>query len=112
MLDFKQLQEENKEWVKRNFDAKRPDREMAWKPIFGVVEEVGELAHSILKQSQGIRGSYEEHEAKAKDAVGDITVFLADVCSAMGWDYQEIIETTWNEVKARNWKKSQADGGE
>ncbi len=110
MLTFKQLQEENCEWVKRNFNVQRPNREDGWKPVFGVMEEVGELSHSLLKQSQGIRGSTEEHEANAQDAIGDITVFLADVCSAYGWDYQEIVENVWNTVKQRNWNNNKTNG--
>jgi flavin-dependent thymidylate synthase len=109
-LTFKQLQEENKKWCQHNFDRSYPDRDNGWKPIFGVMEEVGELAHSILKQSQGIRGTTEEHEAKAKDAVADATVFLADVCSMYGWDYQTVIEETWDEVKKRDWKKNKEEG--
>lgn len=109
-LTFKQLQEEHKTWGAYNFDYQWPDREQAWKPVFGVMEELGELAHAILKQTQGIRGSFQENEIKAQDAIGDITVFLASVCSAMGWDFQELVEKTWNEVKVRDYKKNKNGG--
>lgn len=92
-LNFAQLQVEHNEWAKHNFDVVRPNREGAWKSVMGVMEELGELSHSLLKQNQGIRGSFEQHEEKAKDAVGDMVVFLADLCSNMGWNFQTIVET-------------------
>ncbi|MBW3545454.1 MAG: hypothetical protein KY428_07645 [Bacteroidetes bacterium] len=109
-LTFKQLQTENREWVMRNFGVSRPNATEFWKPVLGVMEELGELSHALLKRSQGIRGSYEEHTEKAKDAIADATVFLADVCSALGFDYQEIVETAWNEVKQRDWTKNKNNG--
>jgi NTP pyrophosphatase (non-canonical NTP hydrolase) len=105
MLTFKQLQEEQKAWVKHNF----PNR--TFEDCFkGIVEEVGELSHSLLKQNQGIRGTHEEHEALIKDAVGDIVVFLSDFCEARGYDFQTIVEKTWFEVKQRNWKQNSLTG--
>jgi NTP pyrophosphatase (non-canonical NTP hydrolase) len=108
MLTFRQLQRENAEWAERNFGARPSDRS-PW-VVFGIVEEVGELCHALLKQHQGIRGSWDEHEAKAKDAVGDILVYLANTCERHGWDMQEIIEQTWAEVKARDWVENKANG--
>jgi len=98
-LNLKQLQEEQRPWVKHNFPGRKP-----YFPLLGVMEEVGELAHAHLKAEQGIRGSTEELNAKAQDAIGDIVVFLADYCSANGYDFQEIIEQVWAEVKERDWK--------
>lgn len=119
MMTFRQLQEEQRAWIKHNF----PDR--TTNSCFkGVTEEIGELtvalcqmvpalgrlAHSLLKQEQGIRGTHSEHEKEAKDAVGDITVFLSDLCESKGWDYQTIIEEVWGQVKQRNWKSHSKDG--
>jgi NTP pyrophosphatase (non-canonical NTP hydrolase) len=42
----------------------------------GLIEEIGELAHANLKAKQNIRGTQAEHEAAAKDAIGDMTVYL------------------------------------
>lgn len=42
----------------------------------GVIEELGELAHASLKAKQNIRGTPDQHEADAKDAIGDLTVYL------------------------------------
>jgi NTP pyrophosphatase (non-canonical NTP hydrolase) len=104
MLTLKQLQEEQKPWVKHNF----PER-LDYHPFLGLMEEVGELAHSHLKLLQGIRVN-EDHHAKAKDAVGDIVIFLADYCSARGYDLQECVEKTWAEVKQRDWKTNKVNG--
>lgn len=97
-MDFRQLQAEQAKWAEHNFGDQPPEIS-----FLGVVEEVGELAHTILKRKQGIRTS-EDHEAKGKDAVGDILIFLADFCTRSGWDLQEIIEQTWAEVSQRDWK--------
>jgi NTP pyrophosphatase (non-canonical NTP hydrolase) len=104
-LTFRQLQTEHKTWSSRNFDTQFPDTVKFWQPIFGVMEELGELTHALLKQSQNIRGTDAEHIQKQKDAIGDITIFLASTCSALGFNFQELVETTWNEVKQRNYKK-------
>lgn len=74
MLDYKQLVAERNQWVKTNF----PDQEPGTDSVFGVMEEVGELAHAHLKQKQGIRMN-EDHDAKAKDAIGDVIIYLLGV---------------------------------
>ncbi len=99
-MNFKKIQKEQDVWSRKNFGNKK-----VYQPILGAAEEVGELAHAYLKMEQGIRGTRQEHEAKMKDAVGDTCVFLMDLCNQMGWQLDEIIESTWNEVKKRNWKK-------
>ena len=75
------------------------------------LEEIGELAHSHLKQEQGIRGTDSEHEHNAKDAIGDALVYLCDYCSRRGWDIQEILSQTWEHVSKRDWQKNSKDGG-
>ena len=99
------FQREVLEWVLKNFNVDDPTD-----PLLGVVEEVGELAHAILKQKQGIRGTFEEHEAAAKDAVGDICVYLADLCGRRGWDLEDIMVETLNHIKQRDWKARPTTG--
>lgn len=105
-INFEILQREVDEWSKKNFGENPP----LWK-FLGVVEEVGELAHAELKMLQGIRTD-EDHEAKGKDAVGDILVYLVDYCSRRGWSMQDIIEQVWGRVKQRDWKKDPVKGGD
>jgi NTP pyrophosphatase (non-canonical NTP hydrolase) len=118
MLTFKQLQEEVSLWANKNFgdrlrkmgelgeDEPRP----AWHPLLGLGEELGELDHAYLKMQQKIRGSSKKHIDEAKDAVGDILIYLADFCALMGFDMQEIIEETWNQVQKRDWEKNPEAG--
>lgn len=51
-------------------------------PDYGVVEEIGELSHAVLKNLQGIRGfdNIDKFRAAVLDALGDIMVFLSHWC--------------------------------
>lgn len=100
---LRRLQTEQVPWVKHNF-GDRP----SWMPLLGAVEELGELAHAHLKQAQGIRVS-EDHDAKAKDAVADVVIYLADYCTARGYDLESLVMDTWDKVKQRDWKAHPAD---
>lgn len=68
---WEQLITERNAWVAHNFPG--PDMPNS---LIGVFEECGELAHCHLKEKQAIRGTAEEHVANAKDAVGDIIIYL------------------------------------
>lgn len=102
---LRKIQDEQRPWLKHNFGNRRPP----WMPLLGVMEEVGELAHSYLKQAQGIRTG-EDHVEGAKDAVADIVIFLADFCSAVGFDMESIVQDTWDRVKTRDWKADPVNG--
>jgi NTP pyrophosphatase (non-canonical NTP hydrolase) len=105
---LRRLQDEQKPWVAKNFGVEGRRR---WQhPFMGVVEEVGELSHALLKQEQGIRGTRAEHEEAAQDAVGDIVVYLADLCTSRGWSFADIVETVWAQVKQRDWTKDPQEG--
>lgn len=95
-MTLKQLQAEVKEWATHNFpEAERVD------PVLGVAEETGELCHAVLKMKQGIRTS-EDHMEEAIDAIGDLVIYLADVCNKYGFDLESIVYSTWDEVKQRD----------
>lgn len=79
-LDWATLVKERDEWDARNFPPYRgeiPGNDS----ILGCIEELGELTHAYLKRKQGIRGTVAEHDEAAKDAIGDITVYLLGVIS-------------------------------
>lgn len=97
------IQKQVHEWRKYNFPNSGDLHQ-----FLGVVEEVGELSHAILKMAQGIRG--DKHEEEARDAVGDIMIYLMNFCSENGWDLEEIIEETWDQVQRRNWVDYPKDG--
>ena len=69
-LNLSEVQWEQKSWEQHNFPNK------IWQHAFmGMVEELGELSHALLKQEQGIRGDKNELELLAKDAIGDLLIF-------------------------------------
>jgi NTP pyrophosphatase (non-canonical NTP hydrolase) len=127
-FNFDQLQHEVREWSDRNFGNETPLNSV--KNVLGIIEECGELAaedpsvavalmvvlgnlsHSHLKELQGIRGTAAEHQAKIKDAVGDIIVYLADYCGSRGFALQDVVESVWTRVKARDWTKDALHGGD
>tara|TARA_Y100000310_G_scaffold143479_1_gene142842 strand:+ start:1541 stop:1861 length:321 start_codon:yes stop_codon:yes gene_type:complete len=104
-LDLQQLQIEVSDWQAKNFPNGEP-----WEPVMGVAEEVGELSHAFLKKHQGIRLN-EDHEAAMKDAVGDVVIYLADVCHRNGFNLAECVTTAWDEVKQRDWEKHRVEHG-
>lgn len=106
MITLNELQKEVKIWADRNFGTDRNHLH----PLLGVAEEVGELNHAILKMEQGIRGSKSKHYVEAKDAIGDIIVFLADFCAQNGFDLQECVDMAWNTASKRDWTKSVSKG--
>jgi len=89
-VDLKKFQAELKEWSVHNFGPLPPEGELPEHPLTGLMEELGELAHAHLKQQQGIRGTASEHEAAAKDAIGDLIIFLCDYSTRRGWDLDEL----------------------
>ena len=107
-LDFATLQREHADWAYHNFGPSKPDSHLA--AMLGVMEEVGELSHSVLKGRQGIRGTPEEHRLNAQDAVGDIVIFLSDFCTRYDIDFQHAVEKTWAQVKQRDWTKNKVNG--
>ena len=104
-LSLVRFQDEVSAWSRSNFgDGESVD------PLLGLAEEVGELCHAFLKRKQGIRGTPAEHQSAIVDAIGDITIYLADFCRREGLFLDEIVEHTWAKVKLRNWKENPNDG--
>lgn len=105
-LTLSQLQKEQAEWASYNF----PDVVNSWEPFLGIVEEVGELSHALLKRKQGIRGTEWEHQLEIWDSVGDIVVYLADFCTREKIDFHACVEQVWERVKQRDWQKDKLNG--
>lgn len=101
------LQKQHAAWEAVNFPESSQN---SMHSLVGVVEEVGELAHALLKMDQKIRGTDEEHIAEGKDAVGDIFIYMAGLCNKHGWNMQKCIEKAWIEVANRDWTKNRMDG--
>ncbi len=92
------LQDQHKKWIEHNFPNATSDMQFK-----GLVEEVGELAHALLKREQNIRGSQENYNEKIKDAIGDIVIFLSGFCIQEGLDLHKCVFDTWKEVQKRDW---------
>lgn len=105
-ITLRKLQSVTGRWAKHNFGDKRAPHQ----PLLGISEEVGELCHAHLKKEQGIRGTPEELDAQARDAVGDIVIFLADYCNLNGFDFQDAVDSAWNEVSKRDWTTDKTTG--
>lgn len=63
------------QWSLRNFEHKRA-------PELGIIEEIGEATHCVLKRIQGIRGfdNMEHFKKEFGDALADIMIYLSDWC--------------------------------
>ena len=85
-MDWDKLVNEHITWEERNFPE--PDKEKSMRHrVFGVMEEAGELAHAHLKHAQDIRGMSTENLfiLKARDAIGDVTIYLLGVMGELSY---------------------------
>lgn len=104
-----QMQAQLAAWQGRNFGAATLEQ-----IALGVCEEAGELAHAVLKRSQGIRGFDDDAKFKeyARDAAGDVMVFLGQLLTALRSDMETVYLVTGRQVLARDWKKDPGKAGE
>jgi len=91
-------------WAFRNFGIQTSSQ-----MLLGAMEELGELAHAHLKKEQEIRKN-EDHDEKARDAVGDIIIYLMQYCSLRNWDIETVISDAVEAVLSRDWKINPIDG--
>jgi NTP pyrophosphatase (non-canonical NTP hydrolase) len=123
-FNFATLQDEVGRWSDQMF----PD-DHAYHKLLGVIEEAGELAqtegdehlsgliiilgrlaHAQLKTENKIRVS-QDHDRTAKDAIGEILIFLAGYCHKRGFQMQECAEETWNQIVAKRTRQDFIDAG-
>jgi len=77
--NLSQIQSELKDWTKYNFGEQE-----SIIPIYGIIEEIGELTHAHLKELQNIRKS--DFLADKADAIGDITIYLLNYFNCINVD--------------------------
>lgn len=65
--------------------------------LHGMVSEIGEL-HGIYQKVYQGHSAEEEHKKKE---CGDLLWFLAEYCTANGWDLSEVAETNIEKLKSR-----------
>ena len=79
---LQEIQSELKVWTEYNFGHRTPEIS-----ILGMIEELGELSHAILKEKQGIRQS--DFLADKKDAIADLTIYVLDYLNSINKNYSE-----------------------
>lgn len=99
-MDLSEMQRERNVWVSRNFPG-----DTLMDSFQGMVEEIGEISHHILKRRQGIRGSDEMHTEEIKDGVCDLIIFALGIATHEGFDLGAALDETWDKVKNRDWVK-------
>ena len=74
---------EHKVWLDREFPGQPPEL-----PVYGMMEEAGELLHVLLKQRQSELWGHEprypvaEQRARLVDAIGDCAIFYASALNS------------------------------
>lgn len=99
-LSLRDTQARLAEWQAGNRLAATPEL-----LVLGVMEELGELAHCLLKRAQGIRGydNPDKFRAESRDAIGDCLIYLTQVAHALGYDLQDVLDETAAQVLKRDW---------
>lgn len=105
---FSLKQRELNEWQKKNFGVSQVED-----MVLGMAEEVGELAHWILKRKQGIREASNGGDCKEEiaDAFADVVVFGIQAMSYEGIDAEKAFSNTVKEVLARDFVNNPSGKG-
>jgi len=88
ITDMREILTIGQEWQDYNFGHVEN-----WKPATGLIEEVGELAHAILKKAQKIRSysnpANDGTEFALLDAIADAVIYLGQYCAQEGLVFPE-----------------------
>lgn len=72
---------------------------------------LGRVAHSFLKNAQGIRGTPAEHRASLQKNLGHLYWWLDRIARGFAeTPLLDLVQTTWSLVKKRDWKKNPTAG--
>lgn len=85
------------ELAARTINSQLYDYEMEMHALHGMVGEIGELNSLYQKAFQG----HEFDELHAKKELGDLLWFIAEYCTAMNWNLDDVMELNINKLKAR-----------
>jgi NTP pyrophosphatase (non-canonical NTP hydrolase) len=103
-------QKELSDWQDKNFGNTNSTVETVW-CLAGMIEELGEFAHALLKSVQGIRGiSKEQADKEMADAFGDIVIYGTQAMTTRNIDAEKAISDTIAEVLNRDWIKYPKNG--
>ena len=73
--------------------------------LYGMVGEIGELHSLYQKMYQG----HETSEEHAKKELVDLLWFIAEYCTAMGWDMGDVAQMNIDKLRARYPEGFEAD---
>lgn len=108
---LRELQKMVGTWARKNFGPHvGPENIQGYRCLLGAIEELGELCHAHLKQEQGIRGTPDIQDEQARDALGDIVIYLCDYCEARRFDFEDCVRAAWSKVKERDWRRFPNNG--
>lgn len=72
-------------------------RDCEYHALHGMVGEIGEL-HSIYQKCYQGHNFEDEH---TKKELGDLLWFIAEYCTGMGWELDEVMQMNIDKLKAR-----------
>ena len=81
----------------RTINHKLDSLQMSFHALHGMVGEIGEI-HSLYQKT------YQGHEMKAghvKKELGDLLWFIAEYCTALGWDLEDVARDNIDKLMAR-----------
>lgn len=97
-MDLREVQTQARGWRAYNFPEQT--REQC---LMGMVEEMGEISHALLKRDQRIRTA--DHSAAILDGCGDLIIFMMGLADHEGFDLLDAVNAVWAEVSQRDWVK-------
>ncbi len=89
---------EYQELAARTISVFMGNEECEYHALHGMVGEIGEL-HSIYQKFY--QGHIEDSDEHRKKELGDLLWFIAEYCTACGWELDEIMELNIEKLKAR-----------
>jgi NTP pyrophosphatase (non-canonical NTP hydrolase) len=104
-LSLERIQHDHFRWIQHNFPT-----ETRWQAFAGMAEELGEIAHHLLKREQGIRGEGVDHDAEIRDGCADLVIFMMTLADNEGFVLLEAINEAWDQVRQRDWIKYPQNG--
>jgi len=107
MIDLKKSQADLFVWAKRNFgEPNDPNGSLnTVNEVLGMAEEMGELAHAVLKRQQKIREAADGSDMKEEiaDAFADVVIFGLNAMSCEGIDAEQVLKEVIDKVLRRDW---------
>ena len=109
MIDLRQ--KDLADWAEKNFGERKAD---VYKCVLGMMEELGELSHWLLKRSQGIREPSDGRDCKSEigDAFADVVIYGIQAMNCEGIDAETVIKDTIEKVLKRDRKNNPSGEGE